>query len=500
MQSYKLHVVSEHLKDRYPYLEADFNDRYDNTEVYHAVFDRSIPKLIQILLMPEIEEFKYRDALITLNEMVSHQEMKDQMISQGLISIASAFLHHKIVEIRREAVLLLGSLVSIMRGRQIVDDLTYEGFKDLLFDENLKAREANAWALCRFLTGRDGVDRLAESKIIQHMVESFLKYTEQPKIEEAKFIIMLLEGFLNILQYDNGIVFFVKTGIVARLNKILRNEDDTYYDRQWSLRINYLCLDCLAKICVNTQGKEEGIQLKVINTANNFLDSPINEEKKYSVVLIMNCSIHLDGKKQCTYVDDDNLIRKLIALLDSKDENLRVDVKQALKNIAELPDGFLVITAKLAHNLNYLKEVFFVKQGNHRVFEQPVLLALAKLLPKTSELPNPPNLPANKVLDYEKYCIAICYFILNQEEVIHDALEQIVKLVEKLAPFLLFRNNKQLQDMVAHTLQKLIQDPETKRQLIQYIMKYGNVAHSSNSSTLNEEIAKYKKLSEILSK
>lgn len=33
MQSYKLHIVSEHLKDRHPYLEPDFNDRYDPSEV-----------------------------------------------------------------------------------------------------------------------------------------------------------------------------------------------------------------------------------------------------------------------------------------------------------------------------------------------------------------------------------------------------------------------------------------------------------------------------------
>lgn len=81
MQSYQLHVVSEHLKDRHPYIEAPFNDRYDPSDVFHAVFDRSIPKLIEILLMPDIEQYKYRDALITLNEMVSHQEMKDEMIT-----------------------------------------------------------------------------------------------------------------------------------------------------------------------------------------------------------------------------------------------------------------------------------------------------------------------------------------------------------------------------------------------------------------------------------
>jgi len=55
------------------------------------------------------------------------------------------------------------------------------------------------------------------------------------------------------------------------------------------------------------------------------LDSPVEKEIKYAVVLIMNCTIHLDGKKQGT--EDPTLIQKLINLLDSKDSNLRKDVK-----------------------------------------------------------------------------------------------------------------------------------------------------------------------------
>ena len=115
-------------------------------------------------------------------------------------------------------------------------------------------------------------------------------------MEEAQFIIILLESFVNILHYDEGIQFFVGTGIIARLNKILRNEDDLYYDKQYSLRINYLSLDCLAKISVNYQGKQEAIDVKIIDTSSYFLDS-IENEIKYSVILIMNCSIHLEGKK-----------------------------------------------------------------------------------------------------------------------------------------------------------------------------------------------------------
>ena len=50
MQSYQLHIISEQLQRRHPYLEPPFKARYDHTEVYKAVFDRSIPKLIEILL------------------------------------------------------------------------------------------------------------------------------------------------------------------------------------------------------------------------------------------------------------------------------------------------------------------------------------------------------------------------------------------------------------------------------------------------------------------
>ena len=50
MQSYQLHIISEQLQKRHPYLEPPFKARYDSTEVYKAVFDRAVPKLIEILL------------------------------------------------------------------------------------------------------------------------------------------------------------------------------------------------------------------------------------------------------------------------------------------------------------------------------------------------------------------------------------------------------------------------------------------------------------------
>lgn len=121
------------------------------------------------------------------------------MISQGLVGIASAYLMHKVVEIRREAVLLLGSLCSIKRGRDFLDETSFEGLAHMIKDENLKAKEACCWCLCRILTGRDGVDILVNSKLVAHMIDSFMDETKNGEPEKAPYIIMLLEGFINIL-------------------------------------------------------------------------------------------------------------------------------------------------------------------------------------------------------------------------------------------------------------------------------------------------------------
>lgn len=103
--------------------------------------------------MKNLASEKYRDALITLTEQVNiknkcdliykksgHQENKDEMINQNLVPITSTFLHHEDAEIRHEAVILLGSLISIMRGREMVIDETFTGLEKLLFDESLFVR------------------------------------------------------------------------------------------------------------------------------------------------------------------------------------------------------------------------------------------------------------------------------------------------------------------------------------------------------------------------
>lgn len=60
VHGFEKHIVSNFLKDRHPYLERPFKDRYDPTKVFHAVFDRSIPKLVEILEYDNLDALEYR--------------------------------------------------------------------------------------------------------------------------------------------------------------------------------------------------------------------------------------------------------------------------------------------------------------------------------------------------------------------------------------------------------------------------------------------------------
>jgi len=53
-----------------------------------------IPKFKEVLCVEELDNFKCRDALKTLNELVHHQETMDKMIEAELLQITSLLLKH----------------------------------------------------------------------------------------------------------------------------------------------------------------------------------------------------------------------------------------------------------------------------------------------------------------------------------------------------------------------------------------------------------------------
>lgn len=143
MQSFTYYHISEFLKDRHPYIPPIKEPiLYDPEQVTIAYNERTIPKLADLLVFPELSDKKKRDALHTLNELVSHQESKTEMIEYGIIYSASNLMASNDWEVRREAAMLIGSLLFIDVGRKAFNqrDGNFTIMQNIILDENSEVR------------------------------------------------------------------------------------------------------------------------------------------------------------------------------------------------------------------------------------------------------------------------------------------------------------------------------------------------------------------------
>ena len=207
MQSYTLYTTSEFLRDRHPYIPNP-NPRplIDPEQVSIAYNERAVPKLSELLIYDKLSSEKRRDALHTLNELVSHQETKCDMINNKIVLSATNLMQDSNPEVRFEAAFLVGSLLFLDVGRKQFDSdkKNYEIIQKLIYDEVTKVRESIGWCLYRLSLHKDGDMMMNESNTISQMVQAFNKYSSS----KAFF-------FLSCLMYpltNNESLLFIQHG------------------------------------------------------------------------------------------------------------------------------------------------------------------------------------------------------------------------------------------------------------------------------------------------
>ena len=309
------------------------------------------------------------------------------MIDHDLLQIASNLLKHQNSEVREQAAILLSSFALSKRGREIYN-YAFPKLKELLEDKVLKVREAVACAFEKLSVNDDGCQRIVASGCAEAMIFSFILHSKDEKHlkqEEGHYLSHLLQAFVNLTFSDNGILPLLGKGAVANFNKIISQkyvldilkEDDVKRVTELSLRV-------LGNMSLNHDGKQECIDDKVILNAWKYLDSNVMEKQLNASLVLMSCTIHLNGKQQAVQFEEEKgqpkIIQRIIERLSDKQyPDLRKNLKVTLLNISELPEGFLKITHELSDKMDLLDEVFGPRS----------VKALHNLLPKLSEYFDP---------------------------------------------------------------------------------------------------------------
>ena len=175
----------------------------------------------------------------------------------------------------------------------------------------------------------------------------------------------LLEAFVNLTFSDNGIETLLGKNAVGCFASVL---DDSrvcqVLDDAWP-KIVELSLRVLGNMSINHDGKQECIDNEVIKRSHAFLVNQPERSHKDALntsLILMSCSIHLDGKHQIVHADHNGspyIICTMINRLESSQyPDLRKNLIVALTNVAELPLGFEKITGQLIHKIQILDEVF----------------------------------------------------------------------------------------------------------------------------------------------
>jgi len=154
--------------------------------------------------------------------MVSHQETKDIMIDEKVIEAIAPLLLDKNDDVRRESVSLAGSFANSERGREKFN-LLYKGLQEQLMDKATSVLEVDAWTILRLSSTREGCEMISTSKLATSMVVAFIRNTSPLTFSKDlhRFFLYLLEAFINITEYDNGIVPMLGTRSVEALKQIL---------------------------------------------------------------------------------------------------------------------------------------------------------------------------------------------------------------------------------------------------------------------------------------
>ena len=420
MQSYTLYLASEFLKDRHPYV-PDLNQRpvHDPEQVSLAYNENAVPKLAALLVYDKLSPEKRRDALHTLNEIVSNQETKEIMVENHIVITATALMTDDNKDVRFEAVLLVGSLFFIDVGRLQFDSLenNYKIIQSLIFDKEIKVRESVGWALYRLSMHKDGTDMMNKSGTIYKIVDAFNLFCTFDQVEENIYYdIYLLETLINLSRYDVNIKNMLKKGLLKTFNSILLNENDLYskvLSKGLYKQLRELVLSTCKNITLIIEGKMEAFKENLVLTASKYLNSDLENERLYSSSLFMSVTNILPPKKQiCEYEEKINnvthyiILEKICNLLEDKNEDIKENTILALRNLADLPEGFLKIIDILHDKLEIMNEVFGVES----------LRGLTELLPKLSQYKNPPYVEKENLPKYSKIIKGIIYFYKKFQE------------------------------------------------------------------------------------
>jgi len=397
LQAYNRHIISEHLKDRHPYLE-DIRGHLKVDEVSTAQGERLFPRLVELLSMPSIAPEKLVEALHTICDLCSHQESKTVAISSDVIAAATHLLMHESVPVRRAAARVISSMALLIGGRSLLpigssplgDRLVEQSgpalprLAKLLLscdDELVKLHVAEAFQAITIF--RDGcqqvVDQSSVLGITQYMCGTLPDLPSSRPL--ALCLLRLLQTMAAVTMYArDGMrdIFSTGFGLIGKVVKFLENvpidKPMPSIDVELSTNIVRQALRLLWHCGNSAQGRVETLQADGAHCITQFLSHNDAKVREAAVCALNVISLETRGKKDILQHSLDAIAR--IIHSESETTYLHETCVQLCRCAAELP------AFRFAFARHVLKSIWLLQ----KVFGTTSLAAISPLLSSKEDM------------------------------------------------------------------------------------------------------------------
>jgi len=378
LQGFKHHVVSEFLQDRYPYLE-DISGHLKTDEVSMARGDRLFPRLVEQLQNPEMAPEKLCEALRTICDFGSHQEMKCQAIASDVVAAATNLLMHDSVLVRRDAARVLSSVAKVVGGRslmpigntemprkltgQAVPGPTLPRLAKLLLgcdDEEVKMNVAEA--MCSVTVFRDGCQQVVDHDTVKGVAQYMI--TMLPDVPATRPLSMcmlyLLRTLAAVTMYaSNGLRDVLGVNLLAKviafLGRIPKDgipvvtaDESTETVRQ-ALRLLWHCGN-------DPKGRKEMLKADGVRIVTQYLTHKDAKVREAAVCALNVIALETLGKQEVLKHSKDNLAD----LLHSSEETpyLHETCVQLCRCASELPAFRFAFARRVLKSIWLLEKVY----------------------------------------------------------------------------------------------------------------------------------------------
>lgn len=144
------------------------------------------------------------------------------MIDKEILPVVADLLKSEDAEVREQCALLLGSFALSAIARQMFE-YAFDNLMKLLEDPVLAVREASAWSMKQLSVNDDGCQRMVDTKCPESMIDSFIRHSSEGdlKKEDSKYLVYLLEAFVNLTFSDIGISPLLGKNAIEQFTKLL---------------------------------------------------------------------------------------------------------------------------------------------------------------------------------------------------------------------------------------------------------------------------------------